>query len=166
MEPKYLKLVTVGCGSQLMVINSVLGALITSPRSAAASAVLVSWDWVRDIKDSRIEGDVISEVQVIQHFSGISSLLARNGYHSRVRSRCLTQKVVNKNNKEERSQNITLKNACCYIKGIGDASIHYYSTAGIAVKNLYGIDCSFGDAVVYSVVSFDPYCLTSARFIN
>ena len=32
-----------------MVINSVLGALITRPRSEAASAVLVNWDWARDI---------------------------------------------------------------------------------------------------------------------
>ena len=36
-----------------MVISSVLGVLITKPRSAAASAVLVSWDWARDIEDSR-----------------------------------------------------------------------------------------------------------------
>ena len=36
-----------------MVINSVLGALITRPSSAASSAVLVSWDWARDIEDSR-----------------------------------------------------------------------------------------------------------------
>ena len=63
MEPRYLKSVTwfmgvpytysVGCGWHWMVINSVLGALITRPSSAAASAVLVSWDWARGIEDSR-----------------------------------------------------------------------------------------------------------------
>ena len=82
-----------------------------------------------------------------QHFTWISSLLARLGYHSRVRTKCLTHKVVNKNNKEEGGRSITLKNSCCYLKEFGDASIHYYSTAGIAAKNLYGIDHAFGDAV-------------------
>ena len=36
-----------------MVINSVLGTLMTRPRSADSSAVLVSWDWARDIEDFR-----------------------------------------------------------------------------------------------------------------
>ena len=36
-----------------MVINSVLGALITRPSSAAASAVLVRWDCARGMEDSR-----------------------------------------------------------------------------------------------------------------
>ena len=62
MEPRYLKSCTWlielpytssgGCGQQLIAIYSVLGALMTSPRSAAALAVLVSWDWAREIKDS------------------------------------------------------------------------------------------------------------------
>ena len=61
--PRYLKSVTWfigvpytcsgGCGWQWMVINSVLGALITRPSSAAASAILVTWDWARGIEDSR-----------------------------------------------------------------------------------------------------------------
>ena len=88
------------------------------------------------------EGDVVSEVEVIQHFGWISSRPSRTGYHSTVRSRCPTQKVVNKNNKKEGGQNITLKNSCCYIKGFGDASIHHYSAAGIAVKNFYDVDCN------------------------
>ena len=54
-----------------------------------------------------------------------------------------------KNDKEGGCQNIALKDSFCNIKGIGDASIHHYSTAGIPVKNLlYDIDYSFGDAVV------------------
>ncbi len=57
MKLKYLKSViwlmglpqtsSRGCGSQLAVTYSVLGALITSPRSAAAVTVLVSCAWAR-----------------------------------------------------------------------------------------------------------------------
>lgn len=53
-----------------------------------------------------------------------------------------------KNDKEEGYQKIALKDFFCNIKGIGDASIHHYSTAGFAMKNLYDIDYSFGDTVV------------------
>ena len=63
MEPRYLKSVTWfmgvphtcsgGCGWKWMVINCVLGAPITRPSSAVASAVLVSWNWSRSVEDSR-----------------------------------------------------------------------------------------------------------------
>ena len=62
MEPRYLKSDTwliespktwrVGWGLQFTVIYSVFGALMTRPRLAAASAVLVSWACAREIEDS------------------------------------------------------------------------------------------------------------------
>ena len=117
-----------------MVINSVLGALITRPSSAASSAVLVSWDWARDIEDSR--RTMSSAGHSAFWLDIFSTVEDRLPLHSQA------QMPYPKGSQKEGGQNITLKNSCCYIKGFGDDSIHHYSAAGIAVKTFYGVDCN------------------------
>ena len=153
MEPRYLKSVTWFMEWRLrMTVNGhKLCFGCTDNKTKFCSGISSSGELELVPQHWRFqEGDVVSEVQVIQHFSWIPSRPARTGYHSRGRSGCLTQKVVNKNNKKKGGQNITLKNPWCCIKGFGDTSIHHYSAAGIAVKNLYGVDYKVRDAVMRS----------------